>query len=225
MVETIAITKAVTKLRDVHEKFGLSRENDPQFFTEWFENLPDVTEAEQTELEHLKQRYLYYIEDGEISEGTVNIIMISPLLNIIGLCDPPDRIRGEKSVRLQLRTEDETGEIVLEGRIDALTLQDEFWLIVVAGKRGGFSVLQAVPQALTYMMATPHPDRPIFALVTNGYDYLFIKLMQPDRRYALSHNFTLLSDRDNNLQRVVRVIKKLVDWKAGGHQGEGFALG
>lgn len=217
MVETVAITKAITKLRDVHEKFGLSRENDPQFFKEWFENLPDVTEAEQTELEHLKQRYLYYIEDGEISEGTVNIIMISPLLNIMGLCDPPYRIRGEKSVRLQLRTEDETGEIVLEGRIDALTLQDEFWLIVVEGKRGGFSVLQAVPQALTYMMATPHPDRPIFGLVTNGYDYLFIKLMQPDRCYALSHNFTLLSNRDNNLQRVVRVIKKLAAWQEGGH--------
>ncbi|NJN01003.1 MAG: hypothetical protein HC816_00160 [Leptolyngbyaceae cyanobacterium RM1_1_2] len=43
------------------------------------------------------------------------------------------------------------------------------------------------------------------------YLYLFLKLMQGDRpAYALSHNFTLLSDANNNLQRVAQVLRHLV---------------
>ena len=164
---------------------------------------------------HLKSRCLYYLEAGEISEGTANIIMVSPLLDALGLCDPPYRIRGEQWVRLTLATDTEAGPTVLEGRIDALTLQDNLWLVVVEGKRGGFSVLQAIPQALAYMMGNPNPERPVFGLVTNGYDYLFLKLVQGvSPRYALSHNFTLLSDESNNLLRVARILKQLT-MKAG----------
>ena len=211
MVSTIAVTKAVTTLREAHERFNLSRAESSQFFTEWRNPTPALTTAEIAELEHLKNRYLYYMEDGEISEGTANIIMVSPLLDTLGLCDPPYRIRGEHWVRLTLETETGEGPTVLEGRIDALTLQDNLWLVVVEGKRGGFSVLQALPQALAYMMGSPNPERPVFGLVTNGYDYLFLKLVKGDSsHYALSHNFTLLSDENNNLLRVARILKRLI---------------
>lgn len=208
---TLAVTKAITTLREAHERFGLSQVADESFFTEWRNLLPALSAAEIAELEHLKRRYLYYMEDGEISEGTANIIMVSPLLDTLGLCDPPYRIRGEQWVRLALKTETETGPTVLEGRIDALTLQGNLWLVVVEGKRGGFNVLQAIPQALAYMMGNPNPEQPVFGLVTNGYDYLFLKLVQGDSpRYALSHNFTLLSDENNNLMRVAKVLKRLI---------------
>ncbi|MEM1308767.1 MAG: type I restriction endonuclease subunit R [Cyanobacteria bacterium P01_H01_bin.153] len=211
MVTTIAVTQAITTLREAHDRFNLSRATDEAFFSEWRDSLPELTAAEVAVLNHLKDRYLYYLEDGEISEGTANIIMVSPLLDTLGLCDPPYRIRGEQWMRLALETETEAGPTVLEGRIDALTLQDDLWLVVVEGKRGGFSVLQAIPQALAYMMGTPNPERPVFGLVTNGYDYLFLKLVQEGSpRYTLSHNFTLLSDENNNLLRVARVLKRLI---------------
>lgn len=211
MVTTIAVTKAVTTLREAHERLNLSQTSDAQFFTEWCDPLPELTAAEVSDLEHLKDRYLYYMEDGEISEGTANIIILSPLLDSLGLCDPPYRIRGEHWVQLALEIDTDEGPTVLEGRIDALTLQDNMWLVVVEGKRGGFSVLQALPQALAYMMANPYSERVVFGLVTNGYDYLFLKLEQGDSpRYALSHNFTLLSDENNNLLRVAKILKRLV---------------
>ena len=82
---------------------------------------------------------------------------------------------------------------------------------MVEGKQGGFSVLQAIPQTLAYMMGNPKPKRPVFGLVTNGYDYLFLKLVQGDSpQYALSHNFTLLSDENNSLLRVARILKRLI---------------
>jgi hypothetical protein len=211
MVTTIAVTQAITTLREAHERFHLSPATDESFFDEWREPLPALTAAEVAELTHLKNRYLYYMEDGEISEGTANIIMVSPLLGALGLCDPPYRIRGEQWMRFALETDADTGPLMLEGRIDALTLQGNLWLVVLEGKRGGFSVLQAIPQALAYMMASPHPELPVFGLVTNGYDYLFLKLVQGSNpRYALSHNFTLLSDEHNNLLRVGRILKRLI---------------
>ena len=210
MVTTIAVTQAVRTLREAHERFDLHKAND-SFFTEWRGALPDLTNLEQEALAHLKERYLYYLEDGEISEGTANFIMLSPLLNVLGLCDPPYRITGEQWTRLSLETETDRGPMVIEGRMDALVLQDSFWLVVVEGKRGGFNVLQAIPQTLAYMMASPAQSQPVFGLATNGYDYLFLKLQQGKvNQYALSNNFTLLSDENNNLLRVAQIIKRLV---------------
>lgn len=209
---TIAVTQAVTTLRQAHRLFNLVRETDATFFEEWQGALPALTAAEISQLEHLQDRYLRYLEEGEISEGTANIIIISPFLNALGLCDPPYRIRGEQWMQLALDVDTETGPTVLEGRIDALILQEQFWLVVVEGKRGGFNVLQAVPQALAYMMATPETAHPVYGLVTNGYDYLFIKLVKGERSlYALSHNFTLLADAQHNLLQVARIMKRLID--------------
>ncbi|MCS7031030.1 MAG: hypothetical protein NZL92_05820 [Gloeomargarita sp. SKYG116] len=96
--------------------------------------------------------------------------------------------------------------MTLEGRIDALTIREQFWLVLIAGKRGDFNVLQAVPQALAYMSALT--QFPVFGLATNGLDYVFIKL--EGKKFALSHNFTLLADAEHNLLRVAQLLKHLV---------------
>ena len=218
MVTTVAVTKAIATLRDAHQTFNLRPATETDFFSEWQDQLPSLSTAEMAELDKLKKRYLYYMQDGEISEGTVNVILLSPLLNILGLCDPPYRIQGEKWVRLQLETDTEDGPITLDGRIDTLVLQQRIWVVVLEGKRGGFSVLQAIPQALAYMMAKPTPNQPTFGLVSNGYDYLFLKVVPQvgtettSSLYALSHNFTLLSDEQNNLIRVGKSLKYLCDF-------------
>lgn len=211
MPQTTAIAKAILSFRDVEAKLSLRRSSDPQFFFEWEEALPELTTPEKASLERLSIRYLRYLEAGEVNEGTLNIILLSPLLDALGLCDPPYRIRGEAWVEVQITVDAEEEVVTLEGRIDALTLLEQFWLVIIEGKRGGFNVLQAVPQTLAYMAATSHSERPVFGLVTNGYDYLFVKMVRQDRReFALSHNFTLLSNQHNNLFRVARILKHLV---------------
>ena len=102
----------------------IKRTADPQFFWEWQAALPALTETEIWVLNRLSNRYLRYLEDGEVSEGTLNIILLHPLLDALGLCDPPYRVRGETWVEIQIQTDTEEGRITLEGRIDALTLQE-----------------------------------------------------------------------------------------------------
>lgn len=206
MVQTVAVTKAITDLNEAHRRFNLSPTTDPQFFPEWQGDLPELTDAEKISLNRYKERYLYYAADGAISEGTVNVILVSPLLELLGLCDPPYKIRGEQYVQIEIENED----TILQGRIDALVVQNQFWIVLVEAKHFGFSVLQAIPQTVAYMMGSPYPERPVFAMITTGEDYIFIKLTrQGSLRYAQSYKFTLLSDANNNLHRVTQVMKRI----------------
>ncbi|WKT81783.1 type I restriction endonuclease subunit R [Thermosynechococcus sp. PP45] len=210
MATATAIARAIINFRDLETKLGLVKSTNPNFFPEWQSETAQLSDREIEALSRLSQRYLLYLEESEVSEGTLNIILLSPLLDALGLCDPPYRIRGETWVEIQTEVDSEEGKVSLEGRIDALTIRDNFWLVVIEGKRSGFSVLRAVPQALAYMSACPDRNLPIFGLVTNGYDYLFVKLI--GNEFALSHNFTLLSDSDRNLIRVAQILKHLVQY-------------
>ncbi|MEL6382054.1 MAG: type I restriction endonuclease subunit R [Cyanobacteria bacterium J06626_18] len=205
MVQTLAVTKAMTSLSQAYELLQLSPAQDPAFFPDWFENLPDLTEQEKSLLDKYRDRYFYYAEDGAISEGTVNLIMVAPLLELLELYDPPYKIRSEKPVRVELKD----GDVVLQGIIDALVIQQQFWVVMIEAKPYGFNVSLAVPQALAYMCGSPTPGIH-YGLVTNGEDYVFVKLDSAIQQYGLSRKFTLSNPQHNELCDVVRVMKRLV---------------
>ncbi|MBW4615879.1 MAG: type I restriction endonuclease subunit R [Desmonostoc vinosum HA7617-LM4] len=209
MVQTVGITKAITNLNEAHEKFKLSQTADQEFFTEWFEDLPKLTTSEKESLNKLKNRYLYYASDGAITEGTVNVIILSPLLELMGLCDPPFKIRSEQLVKVEIDTKGDE-ETVLEGFIDTLVVQNRLWIVLIESKRYGFSVMQALPQTLAYMMSNPNREIPVFGMITTGEDYVFVKLNQQMRQYALSNKFTLSNPQKNELYEVMQVMKQIV---------------
>jgi hypothetical protein len=133
MVQTVGITKAITNLEEAQAKFNLSQTDDRLFFTEWYENLPELNEREKTELARLKNPYLYYVRKGKLTEGTIKIILLSPLLELMGLCDPPFEIQGEKYVKVEIEDGGQQ-EPVLEGYIDALVVQDKLWIVLSSYK-------------------------------------------------------------------------------------------
>jgi len=45
MVQTLAISKTMTTIAEVEEKFNLTPTNNDQFFTEWFQDLRDILPA------------------------------------------------------------------------------------------------------------------------------------------------------------------------------------
>jgi hypothetical protein len=200
---TIGITKAITNLNEAHVRLGVLPSSDASFFTEWRGDFPALTDAETARLDHLKQRYFYYADSGAITEGTVNLILLAPLLETLGLIDSPYQVRGEKYVRFEI----EDGDTLLDGLIDALLIQDRLWLIVIESKRYGFSVRQAIAQTLAYMMGAPTSI--VFALITTGEDYLFVKLDRSTLQYGLSDKLTLSTTEGNELHQVAQILKQL----------------
>lgn len=195
---TVGITRAITNLNEAHTKLGVLPSPDANFFMEWRDDLPALTDPEKTRLDHLKQRYLYYADSGAVTEGTVNLILLAPLLETLGLIDPPYQVRGEKYVRFEI----EDGETLLDGLIDAQLIQERLWLMVIESKRYGFSVRQTLAQTLAYMVSSP--TSPVFALITTGEDYLFVKLNCDTLHYALSDKFTLSTVEGNELHAVAQ---------------------
>ncbi|MEH2253047.1 restriction endonuclease subunit R [Nostoc sp.] len=189
----------------LEERFGLQLAEDEAFFTEWFVNLPEITDLEKQNLDRVKLHFFRLIKRPPLSEETVKLVVLSPLLNLAGFYDEPFYLRGDQSIEISAEDEGE----VIRGRIDILVIQEQLWLLVIESQRGSFSLLEAVPQALVYMLANPSQDKPTFGLVTNGSDFIFLKLTKENQpKYDLSDQFTLLK-RESELDQVLSVLKNL----------------
>lgn len=200
-----AITKAITTLAEAEEKLNLSRTENEDFFAEWFSNLPEITEREKTALNQLRQRYLYQRSENHLLEGTVMLLLASPLLAIAGFYDPPYKVRAEESVEIIISDQEE----VLQGRVDVLVLKNQLWVVVLESKKTALSVWVALPQTLAYLMANPQPEQPSYGIMTNGDDILFVKLTQVNNpQYNVSRVFTpFLSNQE--LYNVLQVLKSI----------------
>ncbi|WP_236849427.1 type I restriction enzyme HsdR N-terminal domain-containing protein, partial [Chlorogloeopsis fritschii] len=156
-------------------------------------------------LDRVKINFLSLIKRPPILEDAVKMVVLSPLLDLAGFYREPFSLATEQSIEIALEDKEE----IVRGRIDVLVIQQQLWLLVIESKRASFSLLEAIPQALAYMLANPDPTKPVFGLVTNGEDFQFLKLSkQVTAKYALSDKFTL-SRRENELYRVLSIMKKL----------------
>jgi PD-(D/E)XK nuclease superfamily len=219
MVQT-AVTKVIQTLGDVHDRLGLSRSPAADFFLEWQQDLPELDAAARVILDDLRsvvdhrtrQRFRYHREAGQVTEGMVNAIVVSPLLEIAGFYDPPFRLRAEQSIELETVQADDLRSVanhrVLRGRIDFLVMQDGFWQVVIESKETTFDIEVGIPQLLTYMMAAPSQQTELFGMVTNGSSFVFVKLDRTQAQYDFSDVYTMLS-RANPLYPVVQILQGL----------------
>lgn len=205
MRQSLAISKNILTMAAVQQRFGVVASSDQQFFSEWFSNLPELVPTEIDTLNQIKARFDRHRNQGSLAEGTINQLLISPLLTLAGLYDEPFFISTEPSIAIELEDQDE----ILRGRIDTLIVQQQFWVLVVESKSTiAFSI--ALPQAMTYMMANPHPELPVYGLITNGDEFMFIKMKtQGLPKYDLSNVFSLLIPRRNQLYDVLQILKQI----------------
>jgi hypothetical protein len=202
---SLAITETIKTIAEAERRFQLSRTEEESFFPEWWTDLPELSSQDRSATDELRRRYLYQRSEGELLEGTVILLLASPLLTLAGFYDPPFRVRGEESIRLIL----EDAEEVLQGRIDVLVLLDRFWVVVLESKKTALSVWTALPQTLAYLMANPYADRTGFAMVTNGDEIVFVKLARNNGKYyALSRVFAPFTS-NRELDKAFQVLKRI----------------
>jgi len=199
-----AVAQFINSYDEVHHQFNLVRSDDPDFFPEWSESLSPLTETEKWELDRIKQRYIAHRSKGSLVEATVTLLVIAPLLELAGFYDPPFHIRAEETVDFEV----EDSDTILKGRIDVLVVQDRFWVLVVEAKNAQFTPGIAIPQCLAYMMGTPETVKPVFGMVTNGEEFVFLKVVRQENaaQYEISRVFSLLP-RHNELYEVLGCLK------------------
>ena len=205
MVQTYPISKTITTLADLEQRFNLIPTDNDLFFQEWQQGLPQLTAQEKETLDQIKRRFLRHRKRSSLAEGLINQLLIGPLLTLAGLYDEPFYVTTEASVELEVEEKDE----ILPGRIDTLVIAQQFWVLIVESKSTiAFPV--ALPQIMTYMMANPNPERPVYGLIGNGDEFMFIKMLtQGVPQYDLSNIFYLLLPRRNQLQEILRILKQI----------------
>ena len=202
MSQTI-FAKNVT-LETLSETFGLNQSEDQSQFQEWQSGLSTISEAEQQALDRIKSNFKNLGRDRSLSKEAVKMVVLSPLLDLTGFYQPPFKIVTEPSIEL---LEEDEGTLV-KGNIDVLVILKQLWVLVIESQQSDFSLNKGIPQALAYMLAEP-TARPTFGLITNGSDFIFLKLSrQPSPQYILSKVFSLLNP-GNDLIDVLRVLKHL----------------
>ena len=200
---TTAVTDSIKSFADVETRFGLARSHDQNFFRAWQSDFAELTEVEKATLDRIKQSYLRHITENFLSEGVVNLLVVSPLLFLAGFLDAPFSLRSEESIEII----NQDSQITDKGRIDDLFFKADIWIVLVEAKRSSFSFLVAVPQALIYMMASPNGNLPTYAMVTNGDHFMFVK--RQGSQYALSDDFSLFKRSHNELYPILQILKSL----------------
>jgi hypothetical protein len=203
MVQTIP-AREIT-LRELTTTFNLQFVEDEQFFREWQDELPEVTEAEKQRLDRVKASYANLIEYPPVLENTVKMVVLSPLLDLAGFYLPPFQIKSEKSVEVS----DEDEGVLVRGDIDVLAVSEQFWVTAIESKKAAFSIDIARPQLLAYLLAAPNSGKPVYGLLSNGSSFRFIKLVKGNSpQYALSRLFDVFNP-GNELYDVLRILKCL----------------
>lgn len=203
---TLAVTDRIKSFKDLKRSFNLEQSKDPSFVSELSEGLQDLTTEEKSGVGKIKKRFDYHREDGFLLEGTVNLLVVSPLLELAGFLDEPYQIRSPFGIEIVI---DDTVE-TLKGFIDTLVVNNNFWVLSFESKRSAIPVGVALPQLFAYMLAQPRQSAKAFGLATNGDEFIFLKLdfstQQPS--YGFSRAYSLLPV-NHELDIVLKIFKRL----------------
>ncbi len=199
---TIQASKVTLGL--LERQFGLSLTDDVQAFPEWQvtgELDPETLRA----LDRVKRNYTYLLKEPPVLEEMVKLVVLSPLLDLAGFYQPPFRMRTEESMIVASLDEDGTE---IRGAIDAIVVLEKIWVVVIEAKMSDFSLTKALPQTLSYMLASPNVVT--YGLVTNGSEFMFLKLTRGDgtAQYATSRVASLLAP-GNELAIVLQGLQGL----------------
>lgn len=189
-------------LNELQNRFNIQPASDDSFFHEWLKELPKLSEFEQSQLKRIQRNYHHIAGRRGFSKEAVKMVVLSPLLDLAEFYQAPFSLSTQESI--EIISEDEG--LKVKGSVDVLIARQQFWALVIGSKSTRFDVLTVLPQALAYMLGAPDSDIPVYGLLMNGREFVFIKLVhQPQRIYARS--YTLSIERDDELSQVLGMLK------------------
>ncbi|MDC0835417.1 hypothetical protein CKA32_004990 [Geitlerinema sp. FC II] len=202
---TRTILAQKTNLRELIETFHLELVEDEAFFQEWKTDLPELSDTDKQLLDKVKAGYLNLLNYPPLLEDVVRMSVLDPILFIGDFYLQPFYVRSEEPIEFLVEDED----TLVKGRIDTLVLKDKFWVMAIESKKASFSIEEGLAQLIAYMMGNPHPERPVYGLISTGSSFAFIKLLKSQVwQYAVSKVF-ITRNPGNELYTVLQILKHL----------------
>lgn len=133
-------------LRYLIDNFGIQLVLDEQFFNEWQEYLPEITQLDKQLLDKVKAGYFNLLNFPPLLEDVVRMAIIDPILFIGDFY-----VKSEESVDIAVSDED----VIIKGKIDTLVFYNQLWVMIIESKKASFSIEEGLAQMLAYMLASP----------------------------------------------------------------------
>ena len=200
MIEVLQASQL--NLHDVKAKFSLVEEDSADFFTEWQALPPDLDEYERKILDQTKTSFRKIAEYTPTHEEIVKMVVISPVLSTTGFFNSPFRPVAEQPVEVEASN----GDDIVRGRIDVLVVNQQIWVATIEAKEPQFHWRVGLPQTLVYMASAQQSKQTRFGLITNGFEFVFVKLQSSSGKYGLSRVFSL-DNPGNDLYNIVGVLR------------------
>ncbi|NET02660.1 MAG: restriction endonuclease subunit R [Sphaerospermopsis sp. SIO1G1] len=192
-------------LRYLIDNFGIELVLDEKFFSEWQEELPEITDLDKQLLDKVKAGYLNLLNYPPLLEDIVRMAIVDPILFIGDFYLSPFYVKSEESIDIAVPDED----VIIKGRMDILVFKNQLWVMIIESKKSSFSIEEGLAQILTYMLGNPYPNKPSFGMIATGSEFIFVKLVKGNPpRYALSKGF-LMRNPGNELYDVLGILKYL----------------
>ncbi len=80
--------------------------NKDQFFTEWLDNLPELTDLEKQQLDRVKGNYISLVNRYSLSENRVKRVVVEHWLDLADFSHSPFDAKDEKSVAVVVADQD-----------------------------------------------------------------------------------------------------------------------
>jgi hypothetical protein len=195
-------------LGEVYRKLNLKKSSDRNFFHEWRDVNSELSEQDYERLDQLKDE-LQGIQEYPTDVEVVKMYGLGSVLRLAGMAKDPFLPSAGYRIEIDLNNGSQN-ESVVHSKVEIIITHPNLWAIVIETKRSSPNVLEALPQALTHMVASKENDRPIYGLCTNGTEFIFVKLLKSDvNQYALSSPFSIYDQDSNKLFDVVNILKHL----------------
>ncbi|NES82142.1 MAG: restriction endonuclease subunit R [Moorea sp. SIO2B7] len=203
MVEIIQVQNIT--LRDLINNFGIQLVRNEQFFREWQDNLPEITDLQKQLLDQVREGYFNLLDYPPMLEDVVRMAVLDPILFIGGFYISPFYVKSEQPI--DIVSEDEG--VIIKGRIDTLILKDQLWVMMIESKKAFFSIEEGLAQILAYMSGNPNTEKPSYGMITTGGEFVFLKLVKGEiPQYATSKVF-ITRNPGNELYSVLCILKHL----------------
>ncbi len=161
-------------LRYLIDNFGIQLVLDEQFFREWQDDLPAITDLDKQLLDKVKAGYFNLLNYPPLLEDVVRMAIIAPILFIGDFYLNPFYVKLEESLDIAVLDED----VIIKGRIDIVVFKDKLWVMIIESKKASFSIEEGLAQILAYMLDSPVSEQPCFGLIATGSEFIFVKLLK-----------------------------------------------
>jgi hypothetical protein len=203
MLQTLRDKNAT--IRDLIDQFGLQSVEEDDFFPEWQEDLPEITEQEKQFLNKVKEGYWNLLESPPLLGKPIQIAILGPMLFLGNFFLPPFRIQAECSIEISVEDE---GDMIY-GQLDILRIKERLWVMAIESERFSFSTIAGYSQLIGHMLFNLPDNKPGYGLVVTGGQFLFIKLINNEvPKYALSNTFCTFNG-SSELYKVFRILKRI----------------